>query len=63
MKKLNKKGVILVETLVVTVFVMTLFMFVYQNTVPNLGAYEKLMYYDDIDSVYASNLIKQLITC
>jgi len=61
-KKLGKSGVILVETLVVTIFVMTLFMIAYQNVVPNMGEYQKLTYYDDIDSVYASNLVKQLIT-
>ena len=27
-----------------------------------IGVYEKMTHYDDIDSVYASNLIKQLIT-
>ena len=31
MKLLNKKGFILVETLIVTLFVLTLFILVYQN--------------------------------
>ena len=60
MKKINKKGFILVETLIVTVFVMTLFTYVYINVIPNMGEYEKMTHYDDIDSIYASNLIKQL---
>ena len=62
MLKKNKKGFILVETLIVTIFVMTLFMYVYQNVIPNMGKYEKMSHYDDIDSIYASNLIKHLIT-
>lgn len=59
MKLLNKRGFILVETLVVTLFVVTLFILVYQNLVPSIGEYESLSIYDDIDSVYASSLFKQ----
>ena len=62
MKKLNKKGFVLVETLIVTVFVVTLFIIVYQTTVPALGEYEQQNKYDDIDSVYYANLYKQMIT-
>ena len=56
MKLLNKKGFILVETLVVTLFVTTLFILVYQNLVPSIGEYEAMTSYDDIDSVYAANV-------
>ena len=59
MKLLNKKGFILVETLVVTLFVLTLFILVYQNLVPSLGEYEMMSSYDDVDSVYATNLFKK----
>lgn len=62
MKKLNKKGFILVETLVVTVFVVSLFIIIYQATVPALGELEQQNKYDDIDSVYYSNLYKQMLT-
>ena len=62
MKKLNKKGFILVETLIVTVFVVTLFIVIYQATVPALGELEQQNKYDDIDSVYYSNLYKQMLT-
>lgn len=61
MKLLNKKGFALVETLIVTTFVMTIFIFVYQNLVPLIGEYEKMSNYDDIDSVYAANLYKNII--
>lgn len=59
MKMLNKRGFILVETLVVSLFVVTLFILVYQNLVPSIGDYQTMSAYDDIDSVYASNLFKQ----
>ena len=59
MKMLDKRGFILVETLVVSLFVVTLFMLVYQNLVPSIGEYQTMSAYDDIDSVYASNLFKQ----
>ena len=59
MKMLNKRGFILAETLVVSLFVVTLFILVYQNLVPSIGDYQTMSAYDDIDSVYASNLFKQ----
>lgn len=59
MKILNKKGFILVETLVVSLFVVILFILVYQNLVPSIGEYQTISTYDDIDSVYAGNLFKQ----
>ncbi len=62
MKKMNNKGFVLVETLIVTVFVVTLFIFVYRITLPSIGEYEQQNYYDDIDSVYYSNLYKQMFT-
>ena len=61
MKKLNKKGFVLVETLIVTVFVVALFIVIYQATVPALGELEQQNRYDDIDSVYYSNIYKKLI--
>ena len=62
MKKLNKKGFVLVETLIVTVFVVTLFIVIYQTSIPAMGEYMQLNKYDDIDSVYYNNLYKQMLT-
>ena len=62
MKKMNKKGFIMVETLIVTVFVVTLFIVVYQVTIPAMGEFENFYIYDDIDSIYASNLYKQMLS-
>ena len=51
MKKINNKGFVLAETLIVTVFVMTIFTLLYVNFFPLLGEYAKREFYDDIDSV------------
>lgn len=59
MKMLNKNGFILVETLIVTLFVLTIFILVYQNLVPSIGTYQSMTNYDDVDSVYAANTFKQ----
>lgn len=61
MMRLNKKGFLLVETLVVTVFIATIFIFIYQNTIPMMGMYNQRFKYDDIDSVYAANLIRNML--
>ena len=61
MKKLNKKGFILVETLIVTVFVVTMFIVVYQSTIPILGDFEQYNKYEDIDAIYNANLYRQML--
>ena len=61
MTKLNKKGFLLIETLIVTVFVVSIFIFIYSNTIPLIGKYEQRFKYDDLDSVYAADLIRNMI--
>ena len=61
MKRINNRGVILLETLIVSIFVMAIFVFIYRNTVPMMGQYEKLETFDDVDSVYAASLIKNMV--
>ncbi len=61
MKRINNKGFALVETLVVAMFVMTIFSLVYTNFFPMIGEYEKREKYDDIDSVYNTFLIKRML--
>ena len=61
MKKLNRKGFVLAETLVVTVFLMIIFTMIYQNFVPLMGEYERRENYDDIDSTYSIYWLKKLI--
>lgn len=61
MLKLNKKGFALVETLIVSVVVMTIFTILYTNFYPMMGEYSKRENYDDIDSIYNTYLIKTLL--
>ena len=53
MKK-NNKGFVLVETLVVTVFVMAVFSVIYISFYPLAGEYERRESYDDVDSKYGA---------
>lgn len=59
--KLNSKGFVLVETLVVTVFVAGIFAVLYNNFYPLIGEYEKREVYDDIDGKYATYWFKRII--
>lgn len=61
MKKINNKGFALVETLIVTAFVVGIFSVMYANFYPMMGEYEKRENYDDISSIYKANLFKRLI--
>ena len=60
MKK-NNNGFVLVETLVVTVFVMAIFSVIYVNFYPLAGEYERREFYDDVDSKYETYWIKRFI--
>ncbi len=61
MKKINTKGFALVETLIVSAFVVSIFTIMYTNFYPIMGEYEKRENYDDIGLLYSSNLFKGLI--
>lgn len=61
MKKNNNKGFVLAETLVVTVFLMTIFGVIYANFLPLVGEYEKREYYDDVDGKYSVFWLKRMI--
>ena len=61
MKKLNNKGFVLSETLVVSVFLMVLFTMIYTNFYPLIGEYEKRENYDDADGKYLAYWIKKMI--
>lgn len=51
MKKKNA-GFVLVETLIVSVFIMALFTYLYTKIIPLSGEFEKRQYYDDLDTTY-----------
>lgn len=51
-KIVNKKGFMLVETLIVSVFILTIFSLLYTNIVPLVGEYERLKNYDTVEATY-----------
>ena len=61
MKKLNNSGFVLAETLVVTVFIMTIFTILYNNFFPLIGEYNKREHYDDVDSKYKVYWLKNFL--
>ena len=61
MKNFDNKGFALVETLVVSVFVVSLFLIVFNNFYPLMSEYEKREVYDDIDGIYAAYWVKRLV--
>lgn len=61
MKKLNNKGFILAETLVVSVFLMIMFTMIFSNYLPIIAEYEKRETYDDVDGKYTAYWFKRLI--
>ena len=61
MKKLNNKGFVLAETMIVTMFMLTLFTMIYAQFYPLIGEYEKREVYDNVDGKYAAYWIKQII--
>lgn len=58
---MNKKGFVLAETLVVTIFVLLIFTILYNSAVPLLGRYRQLLDYNDIDSTYDLYHIRNLL--
>lgn len=61
MKKLDTRGFIMAETLVVSLFLMTLFTMIYTNFFPIIGEYEKRENYDDVDGKYTAYWIKKMV--
>lgn len=64
MKKINKvdnKGFVIVETIVVAVFVIGICTFLFSNFLPLIADYEKVSDYDDLDSKYKTHEIRKMI--
>ena len=61
MKYQNKKGFVLLETLVVTIFTLIIFTLLYTNVVPLLGRYDTLSYYNDLDTTYDLYYLKKML--
>lgn len=60
-KKMNNKGFALVETLVCSLFVVAIFLILFQNYLPLMAKYSRTEKYDDLDSKYTAFYIKTFI--
>ncbi len=58
---MNKKGFVLVETIITSVFVLGFLTFIIASVLPIIGEYEKTRDYDSIDSIYDAHLIRKMI--
>lgn len=58
---MNKKGFVLVETIVTAVFVLGLFAFIIANILPLIGDYDRMRDYDSIESIYDAHMIRKMI--
>lgn len=58
---MNNKGFVLVESIVVSVFVLALFTFIIANILPLIGEYDKVRNYDSIESIYDAHMIRKMI--
>jgi hypothetical protein len=58
---MNNKGFVLVETIITSVFVLSLFTFIIANIIPLIGEYEKRADYDSIESIYDAHMIRKMI--
>ena len=61
MKNMNKKGFVMAETIIVSVFVMTIVSFLILNVLPLVGEYERLLNYDTVEAKYNAHLIRKMI--
>lgn len=58
---MNRKGFVLVESIVTSVFVLGLFTFIVGNILPLIAEYDKGMNYDTIESLYDAHLVRKMI--
>ena len=63
MKKIrgNCKGFALVETLIGSMFVVAIFIVLFENYYPIVGKYERYENYDDLDSKYIAHYLREMI--
>lgn len=59
-KKVNKKGFMLVETLIVSVFVMGIFSLLYANFFPLVGEYERYKNYNTVEATYIAHWARMI---
>ena len=60
-KKIDNKGFMLAETLVVSIFVMSIFSLIYANILPLIADYEKVKKYNNVDDTYRAHWARKII--
>lgn len=61
MKKLNKKGFVLLETLLVSTFIITILIYLYIQFVNLKNSYDKSLKYDSVSNIYSLKQVDQFI--
>lgn len=60
-KKIDNKGFMLAETLVVSIFVMSICSLIYANILPLIADYEKVKKYNNVDDTYRAHWARKII--
>ena len=58
-KKLNNRGYMLLETLIVSVFLMTIFTLLYTNLFPLVGEYDRYKDYNTVEATYIAHWMRK----
>lgn len=61
MKKIDTRGFVMVETIIVAVFVIGICTFLFANFLPLIGDYERIEHYDSPSSKYKVHEIRKMI--
>lgn len=61
MKKKKKNGFVMIETILVGVFIVSVFTFLYANVKNILGQYEGQILYNDVDAIYRTNEVRNVL--
>jgi len=61
MKKIDTRGFVMVETIIVAVFVIGICTFLFANFLPLIGDYERVSNYDTVTSKYKVHEIRKMI--
>ena len=59
-KIVNQKGFLLVETLIVSVFIMGIFSLLFTNIVPLIGEYERYKNYNTVEATYIAHWARMI---
>lgn len=57
---MNNRGYMLVETLIVSVFIMSIFTLLYTNLLPLIGDYDRYKNYNTVEATYVAHWVRKL---